>query len=369
MHYRLIILLSLCFRTATAQNLVLNPGFEETSDCAYTLGQFAQLCKHWSTPNQGSTDLLNACAEDREVGVPRNVFGQLDAYSGKNYAGFYAISQGDYREYVQGQLTTPLKAGERYRLTFYIALGLVSDYAVKELGVAFTNGKVWTANQFILTPNTLERNGHPNVAYTALEGRPYHDRHDWTKITATFVARGGETHFCIGNFKSVAKTDKREVARVSRGLSYYYIDQVSVEALWIEKETVSAADRPDETPLPSFTDGETYVLQHVLFEFDSILLDADAQAELRSLGDYLSAHPSKDIRIEGHTDTIGSEAYNLDISHKRAAAVAEFLIETGVSPDRIATTGLGFAEPIATNDTEEGRAQNRRVVFVITERD
>jgi len=71
--------------------------------------------------------------------------------------------------------------------------------------------------------------------------------------------------------------------------------------------------------------------------------------------------------IEGHTDSKGSDAYNLKLSKQRAAAVRDYLIESGIVGTRIEATGLGESQPTASNATEEGRAENRRVEFKVTQ--
>lgn len=71
------------------------------------------------------------------------------------------------------------------------------------------------------------------------------------------------------------------------------------------------------------------------------------------------------LKLIGHTDNIGKDSSNLVLSKKRAEAVKEYLVNLGIAPERIKTEGRGEAEPIASNDTEEGRAKNRRVEFII----
>ena len=81
--------------------------------------------------------------------------------------------------------------------------------------------------------------------------------------------------------------------------------------------------------------------------------------------DLLQSEPDKNIRIEGHTDSVGDADTNLEISQQRANAVYEALVSLGVAADRVTTMGMGEDFPIATNDTEEGRAQNRRVDVIL----
>lgn len=103
----------------------------------------------------------------------------------------------------------------------------------------------------------------------------------------------------------------------------------------------------------------------LLFDFDSDQLRPEAKANLRSLASSLDEYPGTDLLIAGHTDWIGSEAYNQDLSERRARAAANYLVEVGVARSRVATRGLGESEPIASNETEAGRQKNRRVEVAI----
>ena len=109
--------------------------------------------------------------------------------------------------------------------------------------------------------------------------------------------------------------------------------------------------------------------EKVLFGFDRSDLSSNAQQNLDKLVDVLKKYPDTNIEILGHTDNKGSNAYNMDLSQKRAGSAANYLKNNGISSSRIATKGLGETDPVATNDTDEGRAANRRVEFVITAND
>lgn len=100
-----------------------------------------------------------------------------------------------------------------------------------------------------------------------------------------------------------------------------------------------------------------------LFDFDKAILKEQGKAELRNLGEYIRGKGITvvDIDVIGHTDSMGSEEYNQGLSERRAMAVKEFLVANGVSADIIDVSGMGETQPVATNDTEEGRAKNRRV--------
>lgn len=103
----------------------------------------------------------------------------------------------------------------------------------------------------------------------------------------------------------------------------------------------------------------------LLFDFDAYDLRAEAQANLRELAASLRDFDDTEVLIVGHTDSKGSEDYNQRLSERRASAAAEYVIEQGLRPSRITTLGKGETEPVASNDTAEGRQQNRRVEVAI----
>ncbi len=108
----------------------------------------------------------------------------------------------------------------------------------------------------------------------------------------------------------------------------------------------------------------------ILFETNSAVIDSASDSLLREIADEINAHSeSGPIRVEGHTDRRGSARMNRDLSRRRAEAVVERLVELGVPRDRLDSQGLGFAQPIADNETDEGRARNRRVEFILVNAD
>ncbi len=104
----------------------------------------------------------------------------------------------------------------------------------------------------------------------------------------------------------------------------------------------------------------------VNFGFDSSNLTGIAQTNLDKLAQILKNNPDTNINIYGYTDSKGADSYNLSLSDRRAAAVKSYLSSKGISNSRMNTMGMGEADPIASNSTDEGRAQNRRVEFAIT---
>lgn len=105
--------------------------------------------------------------------------------------------------------------------------------------------------------------------------------------------------------------------------------------------------------------------QDILFATDSFAVRPDLQRDLNSVAGNLQAYPNSTIQIIGHTDSDGDAAYNQGLSERRAGSVSGVLLNAGVSPGRMQTTGRGENQPVASNLTPEGKAQNRRVEIVI----
>jgi outer membrane protein OmpA-like peptidoglycan-associated protein len=106
--------------------------------------------------------------------------------------------------------------------------------------------------------------------------------------------------------------------------------------------------------------------EKILFGFDRSDLSAGASTNLNKLVEVLNAYPDTDIEIQGHTDSKGADDYNMKLSERRASSVANYLRGKGVASGRVRIKGYGETAPVASNDTEDGRAQNRRVNFLIT---
>lgn len=107
----------------------------------------------------------------------------------------------------------------------------------------------------------------------------------------------------------------------------------------------------------------------ILFRFDSHEINEDAKKMLSDLCKVIKEIPNTKIKVIGHTDNIGEKEYNIILSKNRAAAVGNFLRESGIEANNITENGKGFSEPIADNRNESGRAKNRRVEIYITNND
>ncbi|MDD3741429.1 MAG: OmpA family protein, partial [Bacteroidales bacterium] len=137
-----------------------------------------------------------------------------------------------------------------------------------------------------------------------------------------------------------------------------------------ENFSLTNLENPEEPyimniPLQPLSDGVVVVLKNIFFEFNSFELLPESYAELNKVVEYLNTNPNLKIEIGGHTDNIGTKAYNKTLSENRAKSVFDYLIEKGIDKSRLSYQGYDFSIPIATNDTDEGRALNRRTEFKV----
>jgi outer membrane protein OmpA-like peptidoglycan-associated protein len=107
----------------------------------------------------------------------------------------------------------------------------------------------------------------------------------------------------------------------------------------------------------------------ILFPFDSAELTSEARSNLRKLADSLQAEKRTNVMILGHTDSAGNDSYNQRLSERRGLSAEDYLASLGVASSRLVSRGRGEAEPIASNGTEDGRRQNRRVEVAISAND
>ena len=104
-----------------------------------------------------------------------------------------------------------------------------------------------------------------------------------------------------------------------------------------------------------------WTLDHVLFDFDKAEIKPAGYPLLDAVVAILEKNPAMSVELQGHTDNVGTKAYNMDLSMRRSQAVAKYLVDKGIMRNRLATTGFGFQSPVALNGTGFGRSLNRRV--------
>ena len=120
-----------------------------------------------------------------------------------------------------------------------------------------------------------------------------------------------------------------------------------------------------DVPLQPVKTGKSIVLNNIFYETDSYELLPESRAELNKLYEFMKESGDAKVEISGHTDNTGTPEYNKELSEKRAASVVNYLIERGISPDRLVSAGYGEERPVADNNTESGKARNRRTELTI----
>ena len=107
-------------------------------------------------------------------------------------------------------------------------------------------------------------------------------------------------------------------------------------------------------------------LSDVLFDTGKFSLRQEAREKLARVGGIVSGYPGLRLAVEGHTDSVGSDDYNQQLSEQRGSTVRQYLMQQGMPESSITSKGFGKTQPVASNDTSEGRQQNRRVELVIS---
>lgn len=308
--------------------------------------------------------------------------GEQEANTGKCYAGLFMVSHGYYREYMQTSLNSPLQAGKQYELKMYVSLSDYSPLAVDKLGICFLKGEKKYEHSDVL--NDLK------PVYVTIDTEIGMETNEWHEITILYKAKGGENTLLIGSFgiKRLYKTGNTVPPGLSSPIwkkyerdSYYYFDDISIHEFIPEViDTIPPPDNPyfalmePEIPDTVFVlpdtisrpaSNELLVFKNLLFKTGDFVLSPVSYPELDILVVYLKADANSKIEIYGHTDNAGDEEKNKELSLNRAKAVAAYLMVKGVNPSNVSYKGYGSAKPIESNETEQGRKNNRRVEFII----
>lgn len=163
-----------------------------------------------------------------------------------------------------------------------------------------------------------------------------------------------------GEFLVCIPSNNNYVLNVSKKGYLFYSDNFTLKG-------IHEVDEPfrKDVPLDPVKEGERIVLRNIFYATDSSNLKSESKVELNKLYQFLEDNPELEIEISGHTDNVGSEEYNMELSRERARSVYNYLIEKGVDSERLSYEGYGESEPVTTNETEEGRAENRRTEIKI----
>jgi outer membrane protein OmpA-like peptidoglycan-associated protein/tetratricopeptide (TPR) repeat protein len=162
-----------------------------------------------------------------------------------------------------------------------------------------------------------------------------------------------------GEFFILIPSDANYLINVEKENYIFYSDNFSVKNESGEKIFEKTIE------LQKIKTGNKVILKNIFFETNSYKLKDESKLELQKLLSFMKKYPNTKIEIEGHTDNVGEENTNQTLSENRAKSVIQFLVDNGISKERLSANGYGEKMPIADNNTEEGRAINRRTEFKI----
>ncbi len=363
-------------------NFVPNPGFENTTRefCVWNQNgrEYMTAIESWDSPTESTPDLLSLRLKPSCWANPtKHSGGKQSPHFGDNMMGIKTYGKGGtdtfWHEYLSVKLDTALYPGQKYYAEFYISRAVKSDRASNNIGMFFSDTAIVTRDRMPLffTPQVN--------AEDIVKSR----WNLWKKISGVFEVDTEKNYLLIGNFyndNATATTDFPE----GEGGAYYYIDDVLVRKATPEeqlspKPKESIAPKPKrvmkkaeilttkEIKLDSidYKVGNTIALENIFFEFDKATLLPSSMPELKKLIDIMTDYPYLKIEISGHTDNVGTDAYNEKLSQSRAKSVVDYLISKDVDPNRLSYKGYGSKKPIASNETDEGRSINRRVEFTV----
>jgi len=188
-------------------------------------------------------------------------------------------------------------------------------------------------------------------------------------LEATIEIIDNQKNEVVATFNSNSSTGKYLVslpAGKNYGIAVKKTDYLFHSENFDIPNTAAYQEIVKDVALKNIVVGSKIILKNIFFDFDKSTLRTESTNELERLTNLLKVDaPTLKIEISGHTDSKGADAYNKVLSNNRAKAVVDYLISKGISPDRLTSAGYGEEQPIATNDTDEGRQLNRRTEFKI----
>ena len=373
------------FGAKAAFNIAPLTKFKGTGDTAYIMDYFP-TASDWTEPNGRDADIFYFMTEAEKATVTPDDPVYQDVLRNHSYEvkdGKF-IKDGKYQ--AEGRLKTllvsPLASAEigfRWRFTrgWGLYTGLYADYGFLPLtpaNGAMVNVKSDTATQMELedAQSILNSEGELPTMHIQHETEPWQyktSRGNGARLVNSLHA-GLKLKLAFGKVRkpivpvpippkpdTVVKTVVQTVVvrdTVTRDNTIVVRD--TVEKVKVVRDTVVVIKE-----VPQEIKDVMVELSNTLFAFNKFNLNDKAQAGLNKVAKWLNDNPDINVEISGHTDSVGSEAYNQKLSEERAKSVYEYFIHHGVSSNRLSYKGYGKSRPIATNDTDEGRQQNRRV--------
>lgn len=344
----------------------MNGSFEEKQGCPVDYNQIQLIhIASWKQLGNGTPDYFNACSQ--AVGVPNNVFGSELASTGEAYAGLVTFTNGkkNYREYLCSKLSRALLAGELICVEVNISSADLCSYYSDGFGVLLSESEPRQIGQECIdVPATIE---NPRLfLMDQVDG--------WVKMGNIYKAKGGEKFITLGNFKKDAQTNVLHRTAPGRSMgeySYLYIDDVVVKPVKSKAECSCENEILQSLvvdPPLQLSQYDEIRLDDILFDFDKSFLIDSAKKELDEVYTLLKRNRTMYLEVQGHTDNKGQDGYNVELSKKRAASVVNYLMKKGIESTRLQVKYFGSTKPVEPNESEKGRAKNRRVEFRVLQK-
>ena len=374
-----------------AQNLVINPSFEQIRPeavvvaCEFTQFSydFPRRVAAWSGFRDGTPDLLRAaenCDWLQTVHTGEQCLGIITYLPAEDVG-----QRTDFHEYVQGQLSAPLKPGQKYRLECWVLedsavvkAHLSKVYSPKTPVLPVHSGNLGFC--FSVAPFGLNEISPSAIAASKL--RPQVNFAEivstygqWVKLSTTFVPDQPFQSFTIGNFFSDKLTindlspEMHKSVEQKNAIFSTPVDKIKRVTYRCIDDIYVALDNPPPPPASlekALLKDKKYTFSAgVLFDSGKAELRSEAGSELDSLVAFLQKFPEVVLGISGHTDDVGSDEYNLDLSERRAKSVQDYLEIKGIRADHLRSRGFGESRPVMDNTSELGRQANRRVECIV----
>lgn len=341
----------------TALNLVENFSFENTF--------YSGKGNDYEVTNMADSMVHNWFMA---AGTPDYFRNKSGARTGNKYSGIRLYSNSEYLEYLENYLKHPLEAEKKYCVKVFFKLNYKSGLATDAIGFKFSNSllKFHYNSAYLPVPDIINKPRQMLV-----------ETRDWMQLTGLYNAQGGEEYITIGGFKAMGAGAKTIVSFRQKEEAYYFVDDIYVWEIASDSEcicnTYTVPDSIKEEPRKpivkkdtnTYKVGKTFIIKNIFFDTDKAELLPKSYKALDSLVATLMDYPSMEIEISGHTDNTGTKERNIELSKERAQAVVNYLLTFGILPSRLTFAGYADTQPIDTNETPEGRQNNRRVQFKI----
>ena len=339
-----------------AQNLgpKINTPYQEASIFAHPDGKtFYFSSKGHNT--MGGYDIFKTVFEDGEWSSPVNMGYPINTTGDDVFLSIDA--SGKHAYYASTKDRT--KRSDIYMITF-LGSEKPQVYSVEDQLIAFRDNAV--------RDNTIEEAVDIITTQLTIVKGIIMDETTKNPIFATIELTDNSTNKIIATFESNETTGKYLVSLPS-GKDYgiavkaedflFFSGHINIEKTQGYQVIIK------DVPLKPISVGSKVVLNNLFFESGKSELKKESKTELENLLKLMNESPSLKLEISGHTDNTGSEAVNMKLSKKRAKAVVDYLVKNGIAADRLVAKGYGSTEPVADNDTKEGRSKNRRTEFKV----